>query len=155
MTNPEPTLRDLGDDDLTATGLELGKISTQVPYRQASAWAARWALRAANELERRAGLSPDPLPAIVMLSDLGSRELRHLRDRVHVVATLEATDGDSPAARWWAALHARIVRVLDTRHSDAEPLRAWMSEHPITHDTTGLPTWREVSGPSDDAGLAP
>lgn len=145
MSNDDPTLADLGDDELTATGLELGRLSNQVPYRQASAWAARWALRAANELERRAGTPPDPLPAMVMLSDLGSRELRHLRDKVHVVATLEATDGDSPAARWWAALHARIVRALDTRHSDAEPLREWMSEHPISHDTTGLPSWRDIS----------
>jgi hypothetical protein len=153
MTDPQ--LADLGDAEVEAIGRELAAMSTQLPYTRAANWAGRWALRFANELERRAGTDPDPLPAIVTLSDLGPRELRRLADRVHVLAALESADGeDGPAARWWRALHARIVAAIERRERDAEPLREWMSAHPINRDVpTGTPTWREVSG--EDAGLAP
>jgi hypothetical protein len=147
----EPTLADLGNDELLGIGRELAEMSRQIPYTRAANWAGRWALRFANELERRAGTDPDPLPAIVTLSDLGPRELRRLADRVHVLAALEAADGDDgPAARWWRALHARITAAIDARERDAEPLREWMHSHPINRDVpTGTPTWREVSGPPD------
>ncbi|BBZ44735.1 hypothetical protein [Mycobacterium parmense] len=151
MTNQEPTLADLDDGEAFVIGRELAAISNDVPYPQAQAWARHKAWLIAEELDRRIGSPSPPRPELVTLSDLAPVHLRRLADRVGVVAALEAADGEAgPAARWWRALHARIVAAIENRERDAAPLRQWLHEHPVSHEVPAdTPTWREISGLPD------
>lgn len=150
----EPTLSGLGDDELIAIGLELARITHDVPYPRAANWAAFQSWRVTAELLRRAKQEPDPMPPITSLSDLGPMELRRLRDRVHVVSALEGADGeDGVAAQWWRAIYKQIVAAIDNRERNADELRAHIearrAEGPVDHDHRGLPCWPEISNPPE------
>lgn len=151
-----PTLQELGDDELIATGRELARITHDVPYPRPAQWAGYQAFLVMNETLRRVGEGPLPMPdypeGIRTLSDLAPRELRRLHDRLSMVAALEGADGeDSAVARWWAHHCRRVAATLDARDSDAEPLRRWIAArrterpHGSPGDTTGIPPWSEAS----------
>lgn len=144
---------EFGDDEAIAVGLEMARIAREVPYPRAAAWARFQAWRITGELLRRCGQVNFPAPEIIELSDLAPKELRRLSDRLDVLATLEAADGeDSAVARWWRTLHRQLVATLDGRERNADALRSWIEARrrarPIgtPGDIGGLPSWRAISG---------
>jgi hypothetical protein len=96
---------------------------------------------------------PDP-------ADLTFYDLRRLRDLFQGVATTAASQADDVLAQWArviaddyaAELNARARGRRESRRALLRYLAEYRQQHPYAEpgDTTGLPSWREISGPPDE-----
>jgi hypothetical protein len=96
---------------------------------------------------------PDP-------TRLGFADLRRLRDLFQGVATTAASQADDVLAQWARViadgysfeLNARARGRRESRRALLRYLAEYRQQHPYSEpgDITGLPSWREISGPPDE-----
>ncbi|EUA11442.1 hypothetical protein I546_3105 [Mycobacterium kansasii 732] len=157
----DPTLSTLTDRELDTLAAEFVILANIHDHPRLAGWGRRQAWLIMAEMAERCGADPGLTPEIVQLNDLPTSEQKALRDLFEELAEVDEIEGpDRPFARWLRAMHRRIGAAVEARQREADQpdslLRRWIAERRRERpcgqrgDTTGLPSWPEVSEPSEE-----
>ncbi|MBY0388958.1 MAG: hypothetical protein K2X56_12840 [Mycobacterium pseudokansasii] len=158
----EPALSALTDAELDMLAKEFVILLNISDHPKLAGWARRQCWVVMAEMAARCGADPGRTPEIIELADVPTSEQKALRDLFEQLAEVEEIEGaDRPVARWLRAMNQRICDAIEARQREADqpdsPLRRWISARRAVRphdgtpgDTTGLPTWREISEPEKE-----